>query len=215
MESRALANTSRAFPPPRKSSAPGRPINRCRGIARSVRFSSVTIGSRRASGRIGMGSGRCWSARFWFRSSRWLFAVPLGVASAVYVSEIATREEKRFIKPYIEFISAIPSVVLGFFGIAVVGQAVRALSRAAVFQLGAVLSDQRAAEHFHCRLPARAHGGADDFHSRGRCAPQCAARIQGSFLRARREPPPDDRADPRSRLRSPGLSRPFCSGSAA
>ena len=56
------------------------------------------------------------------------FAVPLGVASAVYVSEIATREEKRFIKPYIEFISAIPSVVLGFFGIAVVGQAVRALS---------------------------------------------------------------------------------------
>ncbi len=56
------------------------------------------------------------------------FAVPLGVAAAVYVSEIATRQERRFIKPYIEFISAIPSVVLGFFGIAVVGQAVRALS---------------------------------------------------------------------------------------
>jgi phosphate transport system permease protein len=56
------------------------------------------------------------------------FAVPLGVASAVYVSEIATAQERRFIKPYIEFISAIPSVVLGFFGIAVVGQAVRALS---------------------------------------------------------------------------------------
>jgi phosphate transport system permease protein len=44
------------------------------------------------------------------------------------VSEIATSQERRFIKPYIEFISAIPSVVLGFFGIAVVGQAVRALS---------------------------------------------------------------------------------------
>jgi phosphate transport system permease protein len=56
------------------------------------------------------------------------FAVPLGVASALYISEIATRHEKRFIKPYIEFISAIPSVVLGFFGIAVFGQAVRALS---------------------------------------------------------------------------------------
>ena len=56
------------------------------------------------------------------------FAVPLGVASAVYVSEIATAHERRFIKPYIEFISAIPSVVLGFFGIAVVGQAVRAFS---------------------------------------------------------------------------------------
>lgn len=56
------------------------------------------------------------------------FAVPLGVASAIYVSEIATAAERRLIKPYIEFISAIPSVVLGFFGIAVVGQAVRALS---------------------------------------------------------------------------------------
>jgi phosphate transport system permease protein len=58
-----------------------------------------------------------------------LIAVPLGVASAVYVSEIASRHEKRLIKPYIEFISAIPSVVLGFFGIAVVGQAVRAASQ--------------------------------------------------------------------------------------
>ena len=55
--------------------------------------------------------------------------MPLGVASAIYVSEIASRHEKRFIKPYIEFISAIPSVVLGFFGIAVVGQAVRPLSQ--------------------------------------------------------------------------------------
>lgn len=60
-------------------------------------------------------------------------AVPLGVSSAIYVSEIASREEKRLIKPYIEFISAIPSVVLGFFGIAVVGQAVRAMSELPVF----------------------------------------------------------------------------------
>lgn len=61
------------------------------------------------------------------------FAVPLGVASAVYVSEIASRQEKRIIKPYIEFIAAIPSVVLGFFGIAVVGQAVRAVSELPMF----------------------------------------------------------------------------------
>jgi phosphate transport system permease protein len=59
-----------------------------------------------------------------------LIAVPLGVAAAIYVSEVATVAEKRLIKPYIEFISAIPSVVLGFFGIAVVGQAVRAFSQA-------------------------------------------------------------------------------------
>ncbi|PZR70958.1 MAG: phosphate ABC transporter permease subunit PstC [Chthoniobacterales bacterium] len=63
-----------------------------------------------------------------------VIAVPLGVSSAIYVSEIASRHEKRLIKPYIEFISAIPSVVLGFFGIAVVGQAVRAASQSHFFK---------------------------------------------------------------------------------
>lgn len=58
-----------------------------------------------------------------------IIAVPLGVASAIYVSEVASTAEKKLIKPYIEFISAIPSVVLGFFGIAVVGEAIRAASQ--------------------------------------------------------------------------------------
>ncbi len=62
-----------------------------------------------------------------------IIAMPLGVASAIYVSEIATRSEQNIIKPYIEFISAIPSVVLGFFGIAVVGQALRTASESAWF----------------------------------------------------------------------------------
>ena len=56
-------------------------------------------------------------------------AVPLGVGAAIYVNQIASAAEQRFIKPCIEFISAIPSVVLGFFGIAVLGQALRALSQ--------------------------------------------------------------------------------------
>src|SRR5436190_19428086 len=56
-------------------------------------------------------------------------AVPFGVASAIYVSEVAQAWEKRLIKPYIEFIAAIPSVVLGFFGIAVVGETIRHLSQ--------------------------------------------------------------------------------------
>jgi len=59
-----------------------------------------------------------------------IIAVPLGVAGAIYVSEIASPIEKSLIKPYIEFISAIPSVVLGFFGIAVLGETIRAISRA-------------------------------------------------------------------------------------
>ncbi len=56
-------------------------------------------------------------------------AVPFGVGAAIYVNQIASRAEQRFIKPCIEFISAIPSVVLGFFGIAVLGQALRLLSQ--------------------------------------------------------------------------------------
>jgi phosphate transport system permease protein len=58
-----------------------------------------------------------------------VLAVPFGVGAAIYVNQIATVREQRLIKPCIEFISAIPSVVLGFFGIAVLGQALRALSQ--------------------------------------------------------------------------------------
>ncbi len=60
-----------------------------------------------------------------------IIAVPLGVAGAIYVSEIASPGEKSVIKPYIEFIAAIPSVVLGFFGVAVLGQTLRLVSQAA------------------------------------------------------------------------------------
>jgi phosphate transport system permease protein len=63
-----------------------------------------------------------------------IIAVPLGVSSAIYVSEIASRHERRLIKPYIEFISAIPSVVLGFFGIAVVGEMIRTASQSQFFK---------------------------------------------------------------------------------
>ncbi len=63
-----------------------------------------------------------------------VIAVPLGICGAIYVSEVASPIEKSLIKPYIEFISAIPSVVLGFFGIAVLGETIRAISRASFMQ---------------------------------------------------------------------------------
>jgi phosphate transport system permease protein len=58
-----------------------------------------------------------------------LIALPLGVAAAVYVNQVARPAEQKIIKPYIEFISAIPSVVLGFFGIAMLGETLRRLSQ--------------------------------------------------------------------------------------
>lgn len=57
-----------------------------------------------------------------------LIAVPFAISAAIYVSEVASASEKALIKPYIEFISAIPSVVLGFFGIAILGTALRSIS---------------------------------------------------------------------------------------
>jgi len=56
-------------------------------------------------------------------------AVPLGVCAAIYINQVASPREQKLVKPAIEFISAIPSVVLGFFGIAVLGQTLRALSQ--------------------------------------------------------------------------------------
>ena len=50
-----------------------------------------------------------------------LLAIPFGVGSAIYVNQVATAREQAIIKPFIEFISAIPSVLIGFFGIAVLG----------------------------------------------------------------------------------------------
>lgn len=57
-----------------------------------------------------------------------VFAIPLGVGAAIYINQVATPAEQNFIKPYIEFISAIPSVVIGFFGIAVFGEFIRQAS---------------------------------------------------------------------------------------
>jgi phosphate transport system permease protein len=56
-------------------------------------------------------------------------AVPLGVGAAIYINQFAGPREQKLVKPAIEFIAAIPSVVLGFFGIAVLGQALRLLSQ--------------------------------------------------------------------------------------
>ncbi|MEK7953883.1 phosphate ABC transporter permease subunit PstC [Luteolibacter soli] len=48
-------------------------------------------------------------------------AIPLGVGAAIYTNQLAGRRQQNFVKPVIEFLQAIPSVVLGFLGIAVLG----------------------------------------------------------------------------------------------
>ena len=46
-----------------------------------------------------------------------VFAVPLGIVSAVYLSEIVSPKTREIVKPTIEMIASIPSVVLGLIGI--------------------------------------------------------------------------------------------------
>ena len=46
-----------------------------------------------------------------------LFSVPLALAAAIYVSQLASPTLKEWLKPAIEMLSAVPSVVLGFFGL--------------------------------------------------------------------------------------------------
>lgn len=46
-----------------------------------------------------------------------LFAVPVAVAAALYSSEFAPRRLKEAIKPMVEILAGIPSVVLGFFAL--------------------------------------------------------------------------------------------------
>ena len=48
-----------------------------------------------------------------------LIAMPLGLGVAIYMSELATSRIRKIMKPAIELLAAIPSVVYGFFGLIV------------------------------------------------------------------------------------------------
>ena len=50
-----------------------------------------------------------------------IIAVPLGIFSAAYLSEMAPPKLKVVLKPLIEMLAAIPSVAIGFLGIVLVG----------------------------------------------------------------------------------------------
>jgi phosphate transport system permease protein len=53
-----------------------------------------------------------------------IFSIPLGIGTAAFLSDIAGPRTREIIKPIIEILAGIPSVVLGFLGIVVVGPAI-------------------------------------------------------------------------------------------
>jgi len=56
---------------------------------------------------------------FWVTLGAVIVCVPLGVGSALYLNEIAGFKQRQFLKPVIELLASIPSVVYGFFGLVI------------------------------------------------------------------------------------------------
>jgi len=50
-----------------------------------------------------------------------IIAVPLGIGCAAYLADVANRKTREIVKPVIEILAGIPSVVIGFIGIIIVG----------------------------------------------------------------------------------------------
>ena len=56
-----------------------------------------------------------------------MIALPLGVACATYLAEIASNWEREIFKPLVELLAGIPSVVIGFFGLIVLSRIIARL----------------------------------------------------------------------------------------
>ena len=56
-----------------------------------------------------------------------VIAVPMGVVTAVYLGEIAPNWQREILKPLIEVLAGIPSIVLGFFGWIALAPAIQSL----------------------------------------------------------------------------------------
>ena len=54
-----------------------------------------------------------------------IFAVPLSIGCAIYISELASPRVKQVLKPAVELLAGIPSVVYGFFGLIVLTNFIR------------------------------------------------------------------------------------------
>jgi len=54
-----------------------------------------------------------------------LFATPIGILSAIYLVEYASDNVRKVVKPLLEILSGIPTVVYGFFAVLIVAPAIR------------------------------------------------------------------------------------------
>jgi phosphate transport system permease protein len=65
------------------------------------------------------------AASLWVTLGAMIVGAPLGIAGAVFLSEFVPKSVMRVIKPTIELLAAIPSVVYGFIGVMVLAPLIR------------------------------------------------------------------------------------------
>ncbi len=56
-----------------------------------------------------------------------LFAVPVGIAAATWLSELAPNRIREWVKPIVEMLASVPTVVLGYFGLMIVAPGIIAI----------------------------------------------------------------------------------------
>ena len=61
-----------------------------------------------------------------------LTAVPVAILAALFTSEFAPRSAREFLKPVVELLAGIPSVVMGFFALMVLASALQAVTHSPV-----------------------------------------------------------------------------------
>ena len=68
-----------------------------------------------------------------------LLAIPIGVSSALYLSEFCSNRTRKILKPLIEVLSGIPSVVHGFFALLVISPIIREYFDATYFNAASAI----------------------------------------------------------------------------
>ena len=79
------------------------------------------------------------SGTFLIAGGALLIAVPLGVSAALYLSEFASNRSRKTLKPAVEILSGIPSVVHGFFALLVISPLIRTYFDASYFNAASAI----------------------------------------------------------------------------
>ncbi len=85
-----------------------------------TQFFSIAAWNPAAYGEATYGIGAMLVSTFLVTMGAMLIAVPLGIGTAAFLSEIASPRVRNILKPAIEMLAAVPSVVIGFLGIVLV-----------------------------------------------------------------------------------------------